>query len=262
MTILQAIILAIVEGITEYLPVSSTGHMVLSSAIMHIEENNFTKLFEIAIQFGAILAVVVMFRKKFFDFSRKEFYFKLVAAVIPALIFGKLFDDIIDQNLGNPVIIATIIILGGVLLLVLDKMFEHGKINEESEISMPKAIIIGAFQCLAILFPGLSRSAATIIGGMQQGLSRRLAAEFSFFLAVPTMTAATTYKLLKHVKDHGMLTGEEIQMLAVGNIVAFAVALLAIRFFVNYLSKHGFAVFGYYRIAAGVLFLFYFWMNH
>ena len=261
MTILQAILLAIVEGLTEYLPVSSTGHMVLCSALMHIEENNFTKLFEIAIQFGAILAVVVVFWKKFFDFSRKDFYLKLAVAVIPALIFGKLFDDIIDENLGNPVIIAVIIILGGILLLVLDKLIDHGTIQEEVNISLPKAVVIGAFQCLAILFPGLSRSAATIIGGMQQGLSRRLAAEFSFFLAVPTMTAATSYKLYQHVKENGLLSGSEIQLLAIGNLVAFAVALIAIRFFVNYLSKHGFAVFGYYRIAIGVLFLCYFWMN-
>lgn len=182
--------------------------------------------------------------------------------MIPALIFGKLFDDIIDENLGNPVIIAGIIILGGVLLLVLDKMFAKGTIEDEAKISMPKAVIIGAFQCLAILFPGLSRSAATIIGGMQQGLSRKLAAEFSFFLAVPTMTAATTYKLLKYISENGMLNAAEVQTLALGNLVAFAVALVAIRYFVAYLSKHGFAVFGYYRIAIGILFLGYFWLNH
>lgn len=262
MTTLQAIILAVVEGLTEFVPVSSTGHMVLTSSLMNIEESNFTKLFEIAIQFGAILAVVVEFRKKFFDFSRMQFYIKLMAAVVPALIFGKLFDDIIDENLGNPVTIAVIIILGGILLLVLDKMFTSGNIEDEAEISTPKAVIIGAFQCLAILFPGLSRSASTIIGGMQQGLSRKLAAEFSFFLAVPTMAAATSYKLLKHIGDNGMLSGEELQTLAIGNLVAFVVSLLAIRSFVSFLSRHGFAIFGYYRIAIGLLFLGYFWMNH
>ncbi|MFZ4545207.1 MAG: undecaprenyl-diphosphate phosphatase [Saprospiraceae bacterium] len=262
MTTLQSIILAIVEGLTEFIPVSSTGHMVLVSAIMHIEEDNFTKLFEIAIQFGAIMAVVVLFWKKFFDFSKLQFYLKLMAAVIPALIFGKLFDDMIDKNLGNPVFIATIIILGGVLLLVTDKMFAKSTIKEEANISIPKAMIIGAFQCLAILFPGLSRSAATIIGGMQQGLSRKLAAEFSFFLAVPTMAAATGYKLMKYINENGMLSGDEIQTLAFGNLIAFIVAMLAIRFFINYLSRHGFAIFGYYRIAVGLLFLGYFWMNH
>jgi undecaprenyl-diphosphatase len=250
-----------VEGLTEFIPVSSTGHMVLTSALMHIEEDKFTKLFEIAIQLGAILAVVALYWRKFFDFSKWQFYLKLLVAVIPALIFGKLFDDMIDEHLGNPVFIAIIIILGGILLLFVDKWFQYGEISDESQISNPKAITIGAYQCLAVLFPGLSRSAATILGGMQQGLTRQLAAEFSFFLAVPTMAAATGYKLLKYIKEEGMLNGEQVTTLAIGNIVAFVVAILAIRFFINYLTKYGFKIFGYYRIVIGTLFLLYFYMN-
>lgn len=249
------------EGLTEFIPVSSTGHMVLTSALMHIEEDKFTKLFEIAIQLGAILAVVALYWRKFFDFSKWQFYLKLLVAVIPALIFGKLFDDMIDEHLGNPVFIAIIIILGGILLLFVDKWFQYGEISDESQISNPKAITIGAYQCLAVLFPGLSRSAATILGGMQQGLTRQLAAEFSFFLAVPTMAAATGYKLLKYIKEEGMLNGEQVTTLAIGNIVAFVVAILAIRFFINYLTKYGFKIFGYYRIVIGTLFLLYFYMN-
>ncbi len=259
MTTLQSIVLAIVEGLTEFIPVSSTGHMVLTSALMHIEEDKFTKLFEVAIQLGAILAVVALYWRKFFDFSKWQFYLKLLAAVVPALIFGKLFDDMIDEHLGNPVFIAIVIILGGVLLLFVDNWFQKGEINEEAQISNKKAVFIGAYQCLAVIFPGLSRSAATIIGGMQQGLTRSMAAEFSFFLAVPTMAAATGYKLLKFIKEEGMLSSEQISTLAIGNLVAFLVALLAIRFFINYLAKYGFRIFGYYRIAIGVLFLIYFY---
>jgi undecaprenyl-diphosphatase len=260
MTTLQAIVLAIVEGLTEFLPVSSTGHMVLTSALMHIEEDKFTKLFEIAIQLGAIMAVVAMYWRKFLDFAKWQFYVKLLVAVIPALIFGKLFDDLIDDHLGNPIFIACVLIVGGVILLFVDKWFNNREaaITNEADISNKKAVFIGTYQCLAVLFPGLSRSAATIIGGMQQGLTRQAAAEFSFFLAVPTMAAATGYKLLKYIKENGMLSGDEIGTLAMGNAVAFVVAILAIRFFITFLTKNGFKIFGYYRIIAGVLFLLYF----
>jgi undecaprenyl-diphosphatase len=258
MNTIHAIILAIVEGLTEFIPVSSTGHMVLASALLHIEEDKFTKLFEVAIQLGAILAVVAMYWRKFFDFSKWQFYLKLLVAVIPALIFGKLFDDMIDEHLGNPVFIAVVILLGGIILLFVDKWFQQGEINEEHQINNQKAIYIGTFQCLAVLFPGLSRSAATIIGGMQQGLTRQLAAEFSFFLAVPTMAAATGYKLLKYIKEDGMLSSEQISLLAIGNLIAFGVAILAIRFFIQYLTKYGFKIFGYYRIIVGIIFLLYY----
>ncbi len=267
MNTLHAIILAIVEGITEFLPISSTGHMVITSAMLGIENDKFVKLFEVAIQLGAIMAVVALYWKKFFDFKNWTFYVKLLVAVVPALIFGKLFNDRIDEILGNPGTIAAVMLLGGVILLFVDDWFLNSKpqpdndvlyfvatnqkIEKESEISYGKALVIGTYQCLAVLFPGLSRSAATIIGGMQQGLSRNLAAEFSFFLAVPTMAAATGYKLLKYIKEEGSLTGEQLQSLAIGNVVAFLVALAAIRFFIDFLNKNGFKMFGYYRIIVG-----------
>ena len=255
MSIIQAIILAIIEGITEFLPISSTGHMVLMSSFLGIEDDKFTKLFEVCIQLGAILAVVVLYWKKFFDFSKWQFYVKLGLAVIPALIFGKLFDDLIDEHLGNPAFIATVMLVGGIILLFVDDWFKNSIIHEEVDINNITAVKIGMYQCLAIMFPGLSRSAATIIGGMQQRLSRSLAAEFSFFLAVPTMTAATGYKLLKFVKEEGSITSEQVKFLAIGNVVAFIVAVLAIKFFISILNKHGFRYFGIYRIVLGLVIL-------
>jgi undecaprenyl-diphosphatase len=255
MSIIQAIILAIIEGITEFLPISSTGHMVLMSSFLGIEDDKFTKLFEVCIQLGAILAVVVLYWKKFFDFSKYQFYIKLLIAVIPALIFGKLFDDLIDEHLGNPAFIATVMLVGGVILLFVDNWFKNPIIHEEVDINNITAVKIGLYQCLAIMFPGLSRSAASIIGGMQQRLSRSLAAEFSFFLAVPTMTAATGYKLLKFVKEEGSITSEQVKFLAIGNVVAFIVAVLAIKFFISVLNKYGFKYFGIYRIVLGVFIL-------
>jgi undecaprenyl-diphosphatase len=255
MSIIQAIILAIIEGITEFLPISSTGHMVLMSSFLGIEDDKFTKLFEVCIQLGAILAVVVLYWKKFFDFSKYQFYIKLLIAVIPALIFGKLFDDLIDEHLGNPAFIATVMLVGGVILLFVDNWFKNPIIHEEVDINNITAVKIGLYQCLAIMFPGLSRSAASIIGGMQQRLTRSLAAEFSFFLAVPTMTAATGYKLLKFVKEEGSITGEQVKFLAIGNLVAFIVAVLAIKFFISVLNKYGFKYFGVYRIILGLFIL-------
>ncbi|WP_026997764.1 undecaprenyl-diphosphate phosphatase [Flectobacillus major] len=255
MSIIQSIILAIVEGLTEFLPISSTGHMVLTSSFLGIENDKFTKLFEVCIQLGAILAVVALYWKKFFDFSKWQFYVKLLLAVVPALIFGKLFDDLIDEHLGSPGFIATILLLGGILLLFVDNWFKRPTVFEEPDINNISAIKIGMYQCLAIMFPGLSRSAATIIGGMQQKLTRSLAAEFSFFLAVPTMTAATGYKLLKFIKEEGSITGEQVKLLCIGNIVAFVVAVIAIKFFISVLNKYGFKYFGIYRIVVGIIIL-------
>ena len=255
MSIIQSIILAIIEGLTEFLPISSTGHMVLTSSILGIENDKFTKLFEICIQLGAILAVVALYWKKFFDFSKWQFYVKLMLAVVPALIFGKLFDDLIDEHLGNPAFIATVLLLGGIILLFVDNWFKKPIFDEEADITNITAIKIGAYQCLAIMFPGLSRSAATIIGGMQQKLTRSLAAEFSFFLAVPTMAAATGYKLLKFIKEEGTITSEQVKLLAIGNVVAFFVAVLAIKFFISILNKYGFKYFGIYRIIVGLTIL-------
>lgn len=252
MNYLQALILAIIEGLTEFLPVSSTGHMVIASSFMGIGKDEFVKLFEVAIQLGAILAVVVLYWKKFFDFSKWQFYLKLIIAVIPALFFGFLLNDFIDNTLGNPIFIAVVLLLGGIVLLFIDKLFKNQTINHESEISNLTAFKIGCFQVLAVTFPGLSRSAATIIGGMQQKLTRHAAAEFSFFLAVPTMCAATGYKLLK---GYELLNAENVKLLLFGNVIAFIVAIIAIKSFIGFLSKHGFRIFGWYRIIIGVLLL-------
>jgi undecaprenyl-diphosphatase len=252
MTYLQALILAIIEGLTEFLPVSSTGHMVIASAIMGIGEDDFVKLFEVAIQLGAILAVVALYWKKFIDFSKWQFYLKLLIAVIPALFFGFILNDFIDNTLGNPIFIAVVLLVGGVILLFIDKFFKNQTIHDEQEMSNLTAFKIGCFQVLAVVFPGLSRSAATIIGGMQQKLTRNAAAEFSFFLAVPTMCAATGYKLLK---GYELLNAENVKLLLFGNVVGFIVAIIAIRSFIGYLSKHGFRIFGWYRIAVGLIIL-------
>lgn len=250
MNIIQVIILAIIEGVTEFLPISSTGHMVIASAFMGIGKDEFVKIFEVAIQLGAILAVVVLYWRKFFDFSRWQFYLKLIIAVIPALVFGKLLNDFIDEKLGNPVFIAVVLLVGGIILLFVDKWFVNPKIDDENKIDNPIALKIGLYQVLAIAFPGLSRSAATIIGGMQQKLSRKAAAEFSFFLAVPTMMAATGYKLLK---GYHLIDVSGIKFLLIGNVIAFIVAVLSIRFFITFLTKYGFKVFGWYRITVGIL---------
>ncbi len=256
MSTLQAIIIAIIEGLTEFLPISSTAHMAITSAIMGIENDAFTKLFEIVIQFGAIFSVIILYWKKFFNFRNIRFYIKLFIAVIPALIFGALFKKHIEATLGNPTMIAIIMVVGGVLLLFVDKWFNRPLIDKEANISYNKSFIIGLYQTLAIVFPGLSRSAATIVGAMQQGLTRRLAAEFSFFLAVPTMLAATVKSLYDvHKESPEVLNSQNITILLLGCLVAFIVAMLAIKFFIGYLQKHGFRIFGYYRIAAGIILL-------
>ena len=257
MTIFQAVIIAIVEGITEFLPVSSTGHMVITSSLMGIEKEEFTKLFEVTIQLGAILAVVVLYWKKFIDFSRWQFYVKLIVAVIPALVLGFLLSDKIDALLESPTTVAISMLAGGIILLFIDKLFKNPTIEREENISYTRAFLIGIWQCVAMI-PGVSRSAATIIGGMQQKLTRKLAAEFSFFVAVPTMAAATGYKLLKGYKT---FTSEHIKILAIGNLVAFIVAILAIKFFINFLQKHGFRLFGWYRIIAGIILLVLIWQG-
>ncbi|RWU04410.1 undecaprenyl-diphosphate phosphatase [Pedobacter chitinilyticus] len=252
MNYLQALILAIIEGLTEFLPVSSTGHMVIASSIMGIATDDFVKLFTIAIQLGAILAVVVIYWKKFINLNSFAFYVKLAIAVVPALLFGYLLNDFIDNKLGNPIFIAVILLVGGIVLLFIDKLFKNPTVNDESKITNATAFKIGLYQVLAVCFPGLSRSAATIIGGMQQKLTKNAAAEFSFFLAVPTMVAATGYKLLK---GYELLNAENIKILLFGNVVAFIVAIIAIKSFISFLTKHGFRIFGWYRIAIGILIL-------
>lgn len=257
MTLFESIIIAIVEGITEFLPISSTGHMIIAESFLQLPKNDvFIKLFTVAIQLGAILSVVVLYWRKFFDFSRWQFYLKLVVAVIPALFFGFLFSDKIDELLESPLTVAITLLLGGIVLLFVDKLFNRPFIREEERISYGKAFAIGLWQCIAMI-PGVSRSAATIIGGMQQRLTRSLAAEFSFLLAVPTMAAATGYKLLKTFKENPEVLQDKnnLVMLGVGNLVAFVVALLAIKFFIGFLQKYGFKLFGWYRIIAGLALL-------
>jgi len=251
MDIIQTIIIGIIEGITEFLPISSTGHMIVAEKILAVPDNEFIKTFTVAIQLGAILAVVVLYRKKFFDFSRWQFYIKLIVAVIPALLLGFLFANKIDALLQSTTTVVISMLLGGIVLLVIDNYFKSPTIDVEEKISFQKAFVIGVWQCIAMI-PGVSRSAASIIGGMQQKLTRKLAAEFSFLLAVPTMIAATGYKLLKGYKA---FSSHDIKMLAIGNIIAFIVALIAIKFFIGFLQKHGFKAFGYYRIIVGIILL-------
>jgi undecaprenyl-diphosphatase len=260
MDTLQSVIIGIVEGLTEFLPISSTAHMRITENLLGISNTDkYTEAFTVAIQLGAILSVVVLYWKKFFDFKRWQFYVKLMVAVVPALIFGKLFSEKIDLLLESPLFIAIIMIAGGVVFLFIDNIFKVHTIDSEEKVDFIKSLKIGLFQCLAILFPGLSRSAATIIGGMSLKLTRNAAAEFSFFLAVPTMLAATGYKLYKYYSDNGGFTSNEIKQLAIGNIVAFVVALMAIKFFIGFLKKHGFKVWGWYRIIVGIILLLLIW---
>jgi undecaprenyl-diphosphatase len=247
MSIWQAIILAIVEGITEFLPVSSTGHMIIASSFMGISHLEFTKMFTVNIQFGAILSVLVLYWKRFFQTT--DFYFKLFVAFLPAAVIGFLLNDFIDALLENVVVVAISLLVGGIILIFIDKLTNDEKADKE--ITYLTALKIGFFQCIAMI-PGVSRSASTIIGGMLQGLSRKQAAEFSFFLAVPTMAAAGGYKLLK---TYDTIKSEDIQTLLIGNLVAFVVAMLAIKFFISFLTKYGFKVFGYYRIILGLILL-------
>ncbi|TKB98555.1 undecaprenyl-diphosphate phosphatase [Pedobacter cryophilus] len=250
MNIFEVIVLAIIEGLTEFLPVSSTGHMIIASSLMGIQSDNFVKLFTVAIQLGTILSVVVLYFKRFF--KSFDFYFKLLVAFIPAVIFGLLFSDTIDQLLESPLTVAISLLLGGIILLFVDKWFKNADLDDPDQISYPTAFKIGVFQCLAMI-PGVSRSGASIIGGMTQKLTRKAAAEFSFFLAVPTMFAATAKKLYDFYKDGHTISNHEINLLLIGNVIGFVVALIAIKSFIGYLSKNGFKIFGIYRIIVGAI---------
>ena len=250
MSFLDAFFIALIEGLTEFLPVSSTGHMMIATALLGVETTPFVKLFTVAIQLGAILSVVVMYFKRFF--KSVNFYLKLIVAFIPAAIAGLLLGDYIDAALENVFGVAIALFLGGIVLLFVDKWFKGSSLEKEEDISFIKALKIGACQCLA-LFPGISRSGATIVGGMSQKLTRKNAAEFSFFLAVPTMFAATAKKLLDFYKTGLILDSHQISLLIFGNIVAFIVAILAIKFFIEMLNKHGFKGFGWYRIVVGAI---------
>ena len=252
MSIFQTIVIAIVEGLTEFLPVSSTGHMIIAEKILNVESTEFVKAFTVNIQFGAILSVIVLYWKRFFQSF--DFYWKLIVAVIPALVLGFLFSEKIDKLLENVTVVAVMLVLGGVLMLFVDKWFDRP--NQDQNMNWKRALKIGFYQCVAMI-PGVSRSMASIVGGMTTKLTRKNAAEFSFFLAVPTMTAASGYKLLKLIMNPAgkAILSENLMTLLIGNVVAFIVAMAAIKFFIGFLTKHGFKAFGYYRIVVGTAIL-------
>ena len=269
MSILETIIIAIVEGLTEFLPVSSTGHMIIAQNLLGVESTEFVKAFTFIIQFGAILSVVVLYWKRFFQLNHTpapegtgcvkrflhtfDFYWKLFVAFIPAAVLGLLFSDAIDAMLESVGVVAVMLVLGGIFMLFCDRIFNKG--SEDTPFTEKRAFMVGLFQCISMI-PGVSRSMATIVGGMSQGLTRKAAAEFSFFLAVPTMFGATLYKMYKILKTGGMeMIMDNMTTLIVGNAVAFIVAMLAIKGFIKYVQKYGFKAFGWYRIIVGGLIL-------
>ncbi len=260
MTTVQSIVIAIIEGLTEFLPISSTAHMKFAHPLLGVAPSPFVDMFEVVIQLAAIMAVVVLYWKKFFDFKKFSFYIKLIIAVIPALVFGFLLKKHIDAALGNLSFIAWVMVGGGVILLFIDKVFKNPVVDSEEKITNKTAFIIGCGQVLSIVFPGLSRSAATIITGMSQKLTRNAAAEFSFFLAVPTMMAASAKSFLDTYLDHPeVLERSNLITLLLGSAVAFIVSVLAIKFFIDFLKKYGFRIWGIYRIIAGVIMLILIW---
>lgn len=269
MDTLQTVIIAIVEGLTEFLPVSSTGHMIIAQNLLGVESTPFVKAFTFIIQFGAILSVVCLYWKRFFQLNhtpapegasaikkllhKYDFYWKLFIAFLPAAVFGLLFSDAIDAMLERVEVVAVTLVLGGVFMLFCDRIFNKG--SEETPFTEKRALMVGLFQCISMI-PGVSRSMATIVGGMAQRMTRKAAAEFSFFLAVPTMLGATVYKVYKLIKEGGVeIITDNLTTLIVGNAVAFIVALLAIKFFISFVTKYGFKAFGWYRIIVGALIL-------
>ena len=257
MNTIQTIIIAIIEGITEFLPISSTAHMKFANPFLGIADSPFVDLYEIVIQFAAILSVVVIYRKEFFNFKDYHFYLKLLLAVLPALLFGALLKKYIDAVLDNLWVIATVMVLGGIALIFIDRYFKKQAAPVDHEpIQFKQAFWVGCFQVLAIVFPGLSRSAATIIGGLSQKLSKKAAAEFSFFLAVPTMLAASAKSTLDVYQDHPeVFVTDNLINLCIGGLVAFFVALVSVKFFIQFVQKRGFSLFGWYRIALGLTML-------
>ena len=257
MNTIQTIIIAIIEGITEFLPISSTAHMKFANPFLGITDSPFVDLYEIVIQFAAILSVVVIYRKEFFNFKDYRFYIKLLLAVLPALLFGALLKKYIDAVLDNLWVIATVMVLGGIALIFIDRYFKKQVAPvDHAPIQFKQAFWVGCFQVLAIIFPGLSRSAATIIGGLSQKLSKKAAAEFSFFLAVPTMLAASAKSTLDVYQDHPeVFVTDNVMNLCIGGIVAFFVALVSVKFFIEFVQKRGFSIFGWYRIALGLAML-------
>ena len=264
MDFFQTIIISIVEGLTEFLPVSSTGHMIIAQSLLGVDSTPFVKAFTVIIQFGAILSVICLYWKRFFypnSINNNktywqvmfDFYARLVVGVLPAVVLGLLFNSMIEENLGNVQLVAWMLILGGVFMLFCDRIFNKG--SENTQLTYKRAFIIGLIQCISMI-PGVSRSMSTIVGGMSQKLTRKSAAEFSFFLAVPTMFGATcleTFKMIKGGEASVLMQGNNLQTLLLGSFVAFVVAILAIKFFINYVTKYGFAAFGWYRIIIGLI---------
>lgn len=264
MDILQTVIIAIVEGLTEFLPVSSTGHMIIVQSLLGVESTPFVKAFTVIIQFGAILSVICLYWRRFFypEAGRQgktywqamfDFYARLVVGVLPAVVLGLAFNDLIEENLGNVSLVAWMLIVGGVFMLFCDRIFNKG--SEHTQLTYKRAFVIGLIQCISMI-PGVSRSMSTIVGGMSQRLTRKAAAEFSFFLAVPTMFGATcleTFKMIKGGEASVLSQGNNLEMLLLGSVVAFIVAILAIKFFINYVTRYGFAAFGWYRIVVGLV---------
>lgn len=265
MDILEAIIIAIVEGLTEFLPVSSTGHMIITEGLLGMQSTPFVKAFTVIIQFGAILSVVCLYWRRFFYPETMKthgytwwqaiwrFYLRLIVGVIPAVVLGLAFNDFIESNLGNVMLVAVMLIVGGVFMLFCDRIFNKG--TDATPLTYKRSFVIGLVQCISMI-PGVSRSMATIVGGMSQRLTRKAAAEFSFFLAVPTMLGATClelYKMISHGEGNILMEGNNLEILIIGSIVAFVVAIAAIKFFISYVTKYGFKMFGWYRIIVGGL---------
>ena len=276
MNVFETIVIAIVEGLTEFLPVSSTGHMIIAQNLLGVESTDFVKAFTFIIQFGAILSVLILYWKRFFQLNstpvpedtpwvkrmlhKYDFYWKLFIAFIPAAVFGLLFSDAIDAMLERVEVVAVTLILGGIFMIFCDRIFNKG--SEKTELTEKRALMVGLFQCISMI-PGVSRSMATIVGGMSQRLTRKAAAEFSFFLAVPTMLATTVYKVYDLVKEGGLdIITDNLSTLLIGNAVAFIVALLAIKFFINFVTKYGFKAFGWYRIIVGGIILILLFTGH
>lgn len=263
MDLFETIIIAIVEGLTEFLPVSSTGHMIIAQSLLGVESTPFVKAFTVIIQFGAILSVICLYWKRFFYPNAEtqgksywramyDFYARLVVGVLPAVVLGLAFNDFIESNLGNVQLVAWMLIVGGIFMLFCDRIFNKG--SEDTKLTYKRAFMIGLIQCISMI-PGVSRSMSTIVGGMSQRLTRKAAAEFSFFLAVPTMLGATClemFKMITHGDGSILAQGNNLEMLIIGSVVAFIVAILAIKFFINYVTKYGFAAFGWYRIIVGL----------
>ncbi len=270
MTLIQTIIISIVEGLTEFLPVSSTGHMIITQHLLGVQSSPFVKAFTFIIQFGAILSVVCLYWKRFFHIDRTpvpadvknpflrfiyplRFYWLLFVGVLPAVVIGLAAkkSGLLDWLLNSIWAVAIMLVVGGIFMLFCDKIFNKGR--EENKVNEKRAFIIGLWQCLSVI-PGTSRSMATIVGGMANGLTRKRAAEYSFFLAVPTMAGATLLKLLDILKeDATWVNTHDLIMLVVGCVVSFIVALLAMKWFVSFLTKYGFKVFGWYRIIIGII---------